>query len=81
MAPHYDSLEYTTKEFGSRDSRECVVAGVRNAMGRLRDPSNLATTSYECEREEYDALVAICNQCGLSVQNAMHIALRRLVAY
>lgn len=50
------------------------------SMERLRDPQDMSTISFECEREAYDAFANVCARHGLSVQNGFHIVLRRLVA-
>lgn len=53
----------------------------KSFVNRLRNPKDLTTMSFECDSEDYNLLVQAFKKCGLSFQNGIHIALRRMIAW
>lgn len=78
--PERDYAHPSVREL-NKNADEDLRQRVRDFADRLCEPDDLTTMSFECSKQDYDLLAEACQQRGLSVQNAIHIALRRLIAY
>lgn len=78
--PMRDYAHLSVREL-NKNADDDLRQRARDVVDRLCDPNDMTTISFDCIQKDYDLLVESCKQRGLSVQNAIHIALRRLIAY